>query len=125
MKELIYFCERLRECKVAVYKHTVIDYAMRLIGTHEAALNFARVHDGEYVLNEDKDLGGFAWDMLKWDNWYYRRFLGDHPELSTGECGIVWVQIFVHANIFSENLSVAFPLPGAGNRKILDAARAK
>ena len=33
----------------------------------------------------NEELGGFEWDMCKLDNWYYRRFLGDHKDLSTGE----------------------------------------
>ena len=81
---LVRFIAKLRQCKAAVYKWTVMDYAMRLISKHEAALNFARVDaDGNFVQNEE--LGGFEWDMCKLDHWYYRRFLGDHPELSTGD----------------------------------------
>ena len=81
---LVRFIAKLRQCKAAVYKWTVMDYAMRLISKHEAALNFARVDaDGNFVRNEE--LGGFEWDMCKLDHWYYRRFLGDHPELSTGD----------------------------------------
>ena len=83
-RELLYFISKLRELKQPVYKATVQDYAMRLISPHEAALNFALVgDDGEYVRNEE--LGGFQWDTYKLDHWYYRRFLGDHPELSTGK----------------------------------------
>jgi hypothetical protein len=70
-----------------VWRHTVVDLAKRLIGPHEAHINFALVsEDGKsYVHNTDPDgPGGLQWDESKWDNWYYRRFLGDHPELSTG-----------------------------------------
>ena len=119
-------------------------YAMRLISRHEAALNFARVDaDGNFVRNEE--LGGFEWDMCKLDNWYYRRFLGDHPELSTGdpeartECifqkwkvslslsvPISTKNMFIPSNattfscLDSENLS-AF----SGNQRLLDSSRAK
>ena len=78
-EDLIYFITRLRELRVPVYKHTVLNYAMRLIEGHEASLNFALIgQDGHYVRNTDPEIGGFQWDMIKWDHWYYRRFLGDH-----------------------------------------------
>ena len=34
---LVRFIAKLRQCKAAVYKWTVMDYAMRLISKHEAA----------------------------------------------------------------------------------------
>eukprot|EP00966_Prymnesium_polylepis_P228719 5293107-Prymnesium_polylepis.1 len=47
--ELLYFLTKLRQLKITVTKTTVLDYAMRLIGPHEAALNFAQIgDDGEY-----------------------------------------------------------------------------
>jgi len=92
---LVRFIKKLRQCKAAVYKWTAMDYAMRLISKHEAALNFARVDaDGNFVRNEE--LGGFEWDMCKLDHWYYRRFLGDHPELSTGVCEIAFHITLIH-----------------------------
>ena len=91
-EELLYFCKQLRRCKARVTKDTVLDHAMRLLGPHEASLNFALVgSDGEYVRNEE--LGGFEWDDAKLDNWYYRRFLADHPELSTGVAVDGWVVV--------------------------------
>ena len=86
-EELLAFVRRLRELTIRVDKWTVMDYAMRLISTHEASLSFAHIGpDGEYVQNAE--LGGFEWDPVKLDNWYYRRFLGDHPELTTGRCRV-------------------------------------
>ena len=83
--ELVVFITRLRELKVPVYKETVQHYAMRLLGPHEASLNFARIgEDGEYV-RADPEVGGLEWDGVKLDHWYYRRFLGDRPKLTTGE----------------------------------------
>jgi hypothetical protein len=49
---------------------TVIDYAQRLIEP-TAIADLYKDKDGE-------------WDRSKWLNWYYRRFLGDNPDLSTG-----------------------------------------
>lgn len=83
-EDVVHFCGQLRRLRVRVTKDTVLDYVMRLLGPHEASLNFARVgDDGEYVKNPE--LGGFEWDIDKLNHWYYRRFLGDHPQLSTGE----------------------------------------
>ena len=48
----------------------MIDYAQRLIEPTAIALCFKNVQ-GE-------------WIRKKWQRWYYRRFLGDHPELRTG-----------------------------------------
>jgi hypothetical protein len=85
-EELIVYISKLRQLKVQVYKPTVLYYAMGLIGPTEFALGFARIgDDGEYVRAE---AGGFEWDTDKLDHWYYRRFLGDHPELTTGACAI-------------------------------------
>lgn len=112
-RELIYFVSKLRELKQPVYKATVQDYAMRLIGPHEAALNFALVgDDGEYVRNEE--LGGFQWDMYKLDHWYYRRFLGDHPELSTGEHiqmlrDLFDLIIYLYACVLAKNILITIP----------------
>ena len=85
MTQIVGMVRRLRQLLCPVYRHTVINYLMRGLSTHTASLRFARVGaDGEYLLNPDPSIGGLQWDMKALENWYYRRFLGDHPELCTG-----------------------------------------
>ena len=74
--------QRLRELKTPVYKDTVLSYAMKLLNKHEAHLNFAKVNaQQDYVRDE---AGQLVWDMDKLNSWYYRRFLGDRSEFTTG-----------------------------------------
>ena len=77
------FVRRLRELKAQVFRETVIDYAMRLLETHEARLNFAKVNaEGkDYVRTEE---GHLIWDMVKLNHWYYRRFIGDRRQEGWG-----------------------------------------
>tara|TARA_B110001452_G_C15008466_1_gene352573 strand:- start:301 stop:639 length:339 start_codon:yes stop_codon:yes gene_type:complete len=79
-----FLVQRLREVKTPVYKDTVIGYAMKLLNKHEAHLNLAKIDaEQDYVRDEE---GGLVWDVTKLDHWYYRRFLGDRPEFTTGAC---------------------------------------
>ena len=81
-ENLSHFVSLLRKCKCPVYKETVIDYAQGLISGHVAAANFRRVDKhGSVIKNAE---GKSTWDMKKFNNWYYRRFLGDNPDLTTG-----------------------------------------
>ena len=85
------FVRRLRELKVPVYKHMVMDYAQRLLHRHEARLNFAKVNaSGDYVRAAD---GNVEWDYTKLESWYYRRFLGDRKDFSTGQAGQVVLSV--------------------------------
>lgn len=69
------FVSFLRVENTAVYKSTVIHYAMVLLAGTEASLNFAvRGADGNYVLCPT---GGVEWDLEKLSAWYKRRFIGD------------------------------------------------
>ena len=78
---MAYIC-KLRELKTPVYKDTVIGYGMKLLNRTVHYLSFAQVDKkGEYVRDDD---GFCKWDMGKLDSWYYRRFLGDRPDLTTG-----------------------------------------
>jgi hypothetical protein len=79
-RELTQFARVLRKLKSPVYKCTIIDYGIRLLAKHEAKLEFMRVDPktGEYV--RDKATGRLIWDLKKWDNWYYRRFVADAAE---------------------------------------------
>ena len=54
--ELIYFITRLRELRCPVYKDTVIDYAMRLISTHEAS-QVTSQHSGSTVQTASQHSG--------------------------------------------------------------------
>ena len=81
IEDVLLLVDKLRQCKVPVYKATVLDRAMDLLSDHQASLNFAKVEDGDYVRDET---GHLIFDPVKLDNWYYRRFLGDHEELRTG-----------------------------------------
>ena len=66
---------KLRSHRLPVYKSLLIYHAKAAIAGTRAALNFARIGaDGEYLLSEDNEL---SWDDVKWDNWVYRRFIGD------------------------------------------------
>ena len=96
-RELTHFSRVLRKLKCPVFKTVAIDYAIRLLSTHEARLNFMRVDadTGEFI--RDVETGRRIYDMRKWDNWYYKRFLADAA--SDGS--------------------------GTGNQRVLDAVRAK
>ena len=72
---LVLFITRLRLCgRATIYKHTVLDYGKRLLEGTQASLNFVQTKDGAYVRGTDD--GMLLWDEKKWDNWYYRHFLG-------------------------------------------------
>ena len=97
--DLTEFARILRKgLKSPVYKTSVIDYAVRLLASHEAKLDFMQVNSmtGESV--RDAETGKRIWDMRKWDNWYYHRFLTD----AAAETGAA-----------------------TGNQRLLDATRAK
>lgn len=71
-----HFVKLLRQLKLPVYRSTVIDYAMALLNGSPAARNFVKTDaDGEPI-PRDEVTGGYVWDIKKWHNWYYRRFLG-------------------------------------------------
>lgn len=66
---------KLRSHRLPVYKNLLIYHAQVAISGTKAALNFAKIDaDGKYKLDMD---GGLMWDYNKWDNWVYRRFIGD------------------------------------------------
>ena len=72
---LVLFITRLRLCgRATIYKHTVLDYGKRLLEGTQASLNFVQTKDGAYVRGTGD--GMLLWDEKKWDNWYYRHFLG-------------------------------------------------
>lgn len=66
---------KLRSHRLPVYKSLLIYHAQVAISGTLAALNFAKTDaDGEYELDMD---GGLMWDYNKFDNWVYKRFIGD------------------------------------------------
>ena len=115
-----FLVQRLREVKTPVYKDTVIGYAMKLLNKHEAHLNLAKIDaEQDYVRDEE---GGLVWDVTKLDHWYYRRFLGDRPEFTTGACPAslclsLSLSFSLGCVVFSkEALTTCDSLPEAGNQ---------
>ena len=127
--KLVLFITRLRELKVPVYKDTVLGYAMGLLETHVARLNFAKVDtNGEYIYQE----GCLVWDKMKLSNWYHRRLIGDRPDLFTGACfplAAAVVCSFLLGFLNSRRTEFDSPLLSlcrySGNQRLLDSARAK
>ena len=68
------YCTMLRAWKLLVFHSTVISHFQRLIDGTDLQLKFK------------KDIGDglLDWNLHALDNWYKRRFLGDHPEISSG-----------------------------------------
>jgi hypothetical protein len=68
--KVVEYCTMLRAWKLQVYHSTVIGHFQQLVSGTELGKKIERP-DG-------------SWDVLKLDNWYYRSFVEDHPDISSG-----------------------------------------